>query len=46
MMYWCLIVNRGEIVVRIIRVCREFNIEIVVIYVKGDENSLYVSLVD
>lgn len=36
-MFCCLIVNRGEIVVRIIRVCREYGIEIVVVYVKGDE---------
>ena len=36
MMYRCLIANRGEIAVRIIR---ELNIETVAIYAKGDENS-------
>ena len=46
MMYRCLIANRGEIAVRIIRACRELNIETVAIYAKGDENSLHVSLAD
>lgn len=45
-MYRCLIANRGEIAVRIIRACRELNIETVAIYAKGDENSLHVSLAD
>ncbi|PZP88719.1 MAG: hypothetical protein DI572_12355, partial [Staphylococcus epidermidis] len=31
-MYRCLIANRGEIAVRIIRACRELNIETVAIY--------------
>lgn len=45
-MYRCLIANRGEIAVRIIRACRELNIETVAIYAKGDETSLHVSLAD
>ena len=43
MMYRCLIANRGEIAVRIIRACRELNIETFAIYAKDDENSLHVS---
>ena len=45
-MYRCLIANRGEIAVRIIRACRELNIETVAIYALGDEKSLHVSLAD
>lgn len=45
-MYRCLIANRGEIAVRIIRACREMNIETVAIYAKGDEQSLHVHLAD
>ncbi|MGW7925736.1 acetyl-CoA carboxylase biotin carboxylase subunit [Staphylococcus xylosus] len=45
-MYRCLIANRGEIAVRIIRACREINIETVAIYALGDEKSLHVSLAD
>lgn len=45
-LYRCLIANRGEIAVRIIRACREMDIETVAIYALGDENSLHVSLAD
>lgn len=45
-MYRCLIANRGEIAVRIIRACRELDIETVAIYALGDEKSLHVSLAD
>ncbi|MGN0318071.1 MAG: acetyl-CoA carboxylase biotin carboxylase subunit [Lachnospira sp.] len=37
-----LIANRGEIAVRIIRCCREMDIETVVVYSEADENSLAV----
>ena len=39
-----LIANRGEIAVRIIRCCREMNIESVVVYSEADEKSLPVML--
>ncbi len=45
-LYRCLIANRGEIAVRIIRACREMEIETVAIYALGDEDSLHVSLAD
>jgi len=45
-LYRCLIANRGEIAVRIIRACREMDIETVAIYALGDESSLHVSLAD
>ena len=39
-----LIANRGEIAVRIIRCCREMQIESVVVYSSADEKSLPVML--
>lgn len=37
-----LIVNRGEIVVRIIRVCKEMGICIVVVYFEIDKEVFYI----
>lgn len=42
----CLIANRGEIAVRIIRACRELNIQTVAVYSTADEYALYTQLAD
>ena len=41
-----LIANRGEIALRIIRACKQLDIETVSVYAKGDEDSLHCRLTD
>lgn len=41
-----LIANRGEIAVRIIRACKELNIQTVAVYSKADQEALHVQMAD
>ena len=41
-----LIANRGEIALRIVRACRELDVESVVVYSQADKNAAYLDLAD
>ena len=41
-----LIANRGEIAIRIIKACKELNIETVAVYSEADKESLHIMLAD
>jgi len=41
-----LIANRGEIALRVIRACRELDLETVAVFAQGDENSPHLALAD